>query len=46
MAKNLKTETKKKPYSRPKLTSYGELRVITAAKGGAKGDGGVPNTMT
>jgi hypothetical protein len=45
MPKNLKSETGKRPYSRPKLITYGELRVITAAKGGAKGDAGAPSTM-
>jgi hypothetical protein len=36
----------KKPYRAPRLTVYGDLRTITKAKGGTKGDGGsqTPNT--
>ena len=30
----------KKPYRAPRLIVYGDLREITKAKGGSKGDGG------
>jgi len=45
---NTKRETPqstKKPYTRPRLTVYGDLRKITAGKGGSLGDGrNVPAT--
>ena len=31
---------KKRPYRTPKLTTHGDLRTMTLAKGGALGDGG------
>ena len=46
-ARSRKTRTppQKKPYSTPRLVVYGDLRDITRAKGGGKGDGGgVPQT--
>jgi len=37
----------KKPYRQPALTVHGNLRSLTAAKGGNRGDGtGVPKTKT
>jgi hypothetical protein len=36
----------KLPYSAPKLTEYGDLRTITAAKGGTRTDGGNPKTWS
>lgn len=35
-----KTQGKKKPYRPPRLVVYGDLRRLTMAKGGQKGDGG------
>jgi hypothetical protein len=35
---------KRKPYRSPKLVVYGNLRRLTKAKGGQKGDGGMPKT--
>lgn len=38
---------KKKPYRPPRLIAYGDLRTLTMAKGGTKGDGtGKPSTRT
>ena len=40
-----RTAPQKKRYSTPRLVAYGNLRDITKAKGGSKGDGGgVPQT--
>ena len=36
----------KLPYSAPQLTVYGDLRTITAAKGGSKTDSGNPKTWS
>jgi hypothetical protein len=36
---------KKRPYSKPRLTVHGDLRVITAAKGGTKQEAGRPRTF-
>ena len=44
MSERSKSEGKQ-PYTAPRLTVYGDLREITLAKGGTKGDEGpVPNT--
>jgi len=40
---NGKDQTKK-PYRSPRLLAYGDLGRLTAAKGGNKGDGGLPST--
>jgi hypothetical protein len=38
---------KKRPYRAPKLKRHGDLRTLTQAKGGDRGDGnGVPKTRT
>jgi hypothetical protein len=42
----MKKDGGKQPYSRPKLTVHGDLRAITAAKGGNKGDGANPKTWS
>ena len=40
-----RTAPQEKPYSTPRLAVYGNLRDITLAKGGSKGDaGGKPKT--
>lgn len=37
----------KKPYNSPRLVVHGDLRQITQAKGGTRGDGsGVPRTKS
>jgi hypothetical protein len=36
----------KLPYSAPTLTIHGDLRTMTAAKGGRKNDAGHPKTFT
>jgi hypothetical protein len=36
----------KLPYTAPKLTVYGDLRTITAGKGGTKNEAGLPKTWT
>ena len=37
----------KRPYRTPRLVTYGNLRELALAKGGAKGDGGgVPASKT
>lgn len=43
-----KTRPKKRPYRAPKLTTHGNLKTITLAKGGSLGDGGgaTPKTRT
>lgn len=41
----MKPRTEKHPYSRPKLTIYGDLRVITAAKGSTRIESGNPKTF-
>lgn len=39
------TDQKRKPYRPPRLVVYGDLRSLTMAKGGTKGDGtGKPAT--
>lgn len=39
--KGRKTTTKKrKPYRRPRITVYGDLRRLTMVKGGGNNDGG------
>ncbi len=38
------TRPAKKPYRPPRLLVYGDLRSLTTAKGGTKGDGGMPKT--
>jgi hypothetical protein len=38
------SESAKRPYSTPRLVDYGDLREITKAKDGRKGDGGNPKT--
>lgn len=39
--------SRKKPYRKPSLRVHGDIRVITRAKGGTKGDGtGKPKTKT
>lgn len=41
-----KDDGSKLPYSAPKLTVHGDLRTITAAKGGNKDEAGQPKTFT
>lgn len=41
-----KPSGKKQPYSRPTLTIHGDLRTITAAKGGNRDDSGQPKTWS
>lgn len=36
----------KKPYRSPRLAVYGDLRRLTAAKGGTRSDAGLPKTKT
>jgi hypothetical protein len=38
-------EGRKKPYSKPKLTVHGDLRVITATKGSNRRETGKPRTF-
>lgn len=43
--KTPRSNLKKKPYRPPRLVAYGDLRTLTMAKGGNKGDGGAkPST--
>lgn len=43
--KSKTTSRQKKPYSSPRLTTYGSLRTLTMAKKGLSGDGaGKPRT--
>jgi hypothetical protein len=45
--KNDSDEQPRRPYRTPQLTTYGNLRELALAKGGAKGDGGgVPPSKT
>ena len=37
---------KKKTYRSPRLVVYGDLRRLTMAKGGDKGDAGKPSTRS
>lgn len=38
---------KKRPYRAPALRTYGDLKALTSAKGGARRDGGAaPKTKT
>lgn len=37
---------RKKPYRSPRLAVYGDLRRLTAAKGGVKSESGLPKTKT
>jgi hypothetical protein len=37
---------KKRPYSKPKLTVHGDLRVITAFKGSNRQESGRPRTWS
>jgi hypothetical protein len=39
-----KTSSKKKPYRSPRLVVYGDLRRLTMAKQGKKGDSLLPKT--
>jgi hypothetical protein len=41
----MKDKSRKKPYSRPKLTVHGDLRAITA-KASSRADSGRPRTGT
>ena len=36
----------RKPYSKPKLTVHGDLRLLTATKGGTKVESGKPRTFS
>jgi len=40
------TDERKPGYVRPKLKIYGDLRTLTAAKGGAKVEAGQPKTFS
>jgi hypothetical protein len=40
------TRQTRKPYRAPRLTVYGDLRRLTAAKGGTRSDTGPPKTKT
>ncbi len=42
--KSKPTGREKKPYRPPRLVVYGDLRLLTKAKGGNKTDGGLPKT--
>lgn len=40
MKSRTRVEKKRKPYRPPRLSVYGDLRRLTAAKGGTRNDGG------
>lgn len=40
-----KRDGNRKPYSKPKLTVHGDLRVLTATKGSTKRETGKPRTF-
>jgi hypothetical protein len=42
----MKDEPKKLPYSPPKLTTYGDLRTVTAAKKSNRTEVGRPKTFS
>ena len=42
----MKKEKAKQPYSKPKLTVHGDLRVITSMKGSNKTEAGSPKTFS
>ena len=44
--KNGRAGKAKQPYRPPKLKVHGNLRDLTQAKGGDRGDGGGPKTRT
>lgn len=43
-AAETKSDRDKQPYTAPKLTIHGDLRAVTAAKGGDRDDSGQPKT--